>query len=146
MLSGFARWLRAAGYDTASQSPQDSDRVLVARAVAEDRVILTRDRQIAEHRAAAGRVLVLHGDSLDGWAAQAAGELGIDWLYRPFSRCLVCNVGVLPAPAHLHHRVPPGSGSPITWCPCCDRLYWPGSHVRRMSATLERWRSEEWQR
>jgi len=27
---------------------------------------------------------------------------------------------------------------PVMACPSCGRLYWPGSHVRRMSAKLAR--------
>jgi uncharacterized protein with PIN domain len=26
---------------------------------------------------------------------------------------------------------------PLQACPACGRLYWPGSHVRRMQARLE---------
>jgi uncharacterized protein with PIN domain len=28
---------------------------------------------------------------------------------------------------------------PFRACPRCGRLFWPGSHVRRMSERLERW-------
>lgn len=31
-------------------------------------------------------------------------------------------------------------GGPVRACPACGRLYWPGSHVRRMRAKLARWR------
>jgi uncharacterized protein len=36
-------------------------------------------------------------------------------------------------------RTRQGAG-PITLCPACGRVYWPGSHVRRMRAKLDRWR------
>ncbi|MGH6943501.1 MAG: Mut7-C RNAse domain-containing protein [Geminicoccaceae bacterium] len=26
-------------------------------------------------------------------------------------------------------------------CPVCRRVYWPGSHARRMKARLERWKA-----
>lgn len=32
-----------------------------------------------------------------------------------------------------------GAG-PVTACPDCGRIYWPGSHVRRMRARLDCWR------
>ncbi|MFC7553294.1 Mut7-C RNAse domain-containing protein [Pseudoroseomonas wenyumeiae] len=40
-------------------------------------------------------------------------------------------------------RIPPRARllpGPFRACPCCGRVYWPGSHVRRMEERLRRWR------
>ncbi|HXH73192.1 MAG TPA: Mut7-C RNAse domain-containing protein, partial [Mariprofundaceae bacterium] len=66
----------------------------------------------------------------------------IDWLHAPFSRCLVCNRPLVPAdPARLA-EVPPFSREQATVllsCSGCGRLFWDGSHVRRMRARLSDW-------
>lgn len=141
MLLRLARWLRAAGYDAAMGACGTNDADLVARAVMENRLLLTRDRKILERRAAAGRTLLLAGTGIEDWVAELTVRLNLDWQCRPFSRCLVCNTELVPAPPSLHHRVPPGAADPavVRHCPGCERLYWPGSHVRRMARQLEQW-------
>jgi uncharacterized protein with PIN domain len=142
MLTGIGRWLRAAGYDTAIAAGGASDDDLLARARAEDRVLLTCDRSLAG-RGAPGAVVLLSKEGLDHAAAELRERLQIDWLHAPFSRCLLDNAVLEEAtPAvlgGLPERTRQGVG-PITVCPDCGRVYWPGSHVRRMRARLGHWR------
>ena len=51
MLAGLARWLRVLDVDTAFEAGLE-DALLVDRAVAEQRMILTRDRRLLERRLA----------------------------------------------------------------------------------------------
>ncbi len=141
MLLRLGKWLRAAGYDTDMAATGIADRALLAQAKGEGRILLTRDRKISEMKGADGRVLLLHGNQLETWVLQLAGELRPDWLYRPFSRRLRCNSELLPGPARgafvpayvqeEHHAV--------YHCPRCSRSYWHGGHVQRMRCQLERW-------
>jgi uncharacterized protein with PIN domain len=143
MLLRLARWLRAAGYDTATAQDGRADRELMAQALREDRLILTCDRKLAEFRTAPGQVVVLPAGGVAAAARGATRQCGIDWLYRPFSRCLLCNVPVEPvsvADAWPADRVWRADFHPLTRCPACGRLYWQGGHVARMRARLERWR------
>ncbi len=48
MLGSLARWLRLMGYDTAYPEP-GPDRDLIDRARKEGRILLTRDKELAEH-------------------------------------------------------------------------------------------------
>lgn len=142
MLARLGRWLRAAGHDTAIAAPGCADADLLDLARAEDRVLLTCDRALAARAAAAGRGLAVAPGSLDAHAHALGAGLGVDWLYRPFSRCLLDNAPLAAAPAPAHERLPPKAralGGAITTCPACRRLYWPGSHVRRMRARLAAW-------
>lgn len=141
MLAGLAQWLRAAGYDTLRAERGEADRVLLARALAEDRLLLTRDRAILQHRTAGSQVVVLSGGALEAWAHEMRAEWGLDWLHAPFTRCLVCNTPLVPAPPHAGALVPEQSRrlGPLRWCPTCAKPYWPGGHVRRMLARLRRW-------
>ncbi len=140
MLAGLGRWLRAAGYDTAIADGGRSDRALLDRAVAEDRLLVTRDRQLTEFRGAEGRVLLLDEGDLGSLASQLTRCVGVDWHHRPFSRCLVCNTPLEDAGDERRAEMPEGArgtDGPLRRCPDCDRLYWTGSHVRRMRRRLE---------
>lgn len=141
MLTGLARWLRAAGYDTLAAPIGAADAHIVALAGAQRRLLLTRDRAILERRAATGIVLVLETGGLEGWAAELAARAGVDWRKAPFTRCLVCNTPLAPALAHQAIQVPEHSRhlGPVQWCATCRKPYWHGGHVRRMEARLARW-------
>jgi hypothetical protein len=142
MLLRLGRWLRAAGYDTAIAGGGSDDAALIARCRGEGRTLVTRDGHLAAR--AAGRVAVvrLAEDGLGHQARALKEALGIDWLLAPFTRCLVDNAPLDPAPPAATPQVPPRSqaaGGPLRRCPQCGRLYWPGGHVRRMQARLADW-------
>ena len=86
--------------------------------------------------------MALATEAPDQAAEELRSRLGLDWLAAPFSRCLLDNAQLRPAGARQAASVPEtaraGAG-PILACPECGRVYWPGSHVRRMRARLERW-------
>lgn len=142
MLKGLARWLRAAGYDTLIQDNGGSDRAMLQTAAREARLLVTRDRKLTEFRHAAGRVVLLESNSLEDCAQELSRRLALDWLYRPFTRCLVCNTVLVEAGEGARERVPrssrPHAGA-LHLCPVCGRVYWEGGHVRRMRARLAGW-------
>jgi uncharacterized protein len=142
MLLRLGRWLRAAGYDTAIAGGGPSDAELIARCTAEGRVLLTRDRHLAARADGVVDVVRLDADRVEAQARRLKEALGLDWLRAPFTRCLVDNASLDPAPAEAASRVPPVSraaGGPLLQCPECGRLYWPGGHVRRMRERLAAW-------
>ncbi len=141
MLVRLGRWLRAAGYDTLIQEG-GSDRAMLYAAVRENRLLVTRDRKLQEFRGAAGRVLLLESNTLRGCVEELSLRLQLDWLYRPFTRCLVCNAPLVEADASARERLPCGSRAHVrklSRCGGCGRLYWEGGHVRRMRARLAGW-------
>jgi uncharacterized protein with PIN domain len=147
MLRRLGRWLRAAGYDTLIAPDGTPDRELLAQARREHRLLLTRDLKLREHRHADDTVVVLDCNATEDCAREAAARLGIDWLHAPFTRCLQCNTPVVPATAEERLRVPAdsrGHHEPVLYCPECDQVFWPGSHVRRMRRVLERWAEGEY--
>jgi len=142
MLRGLGRWLRAAGYDTAIAHGGASDGDVLARAARESRVLLTRDRQLAER--ATTPVVLLPSGGLQAEAAVLSAALGIDWMHAPLTRCLVDNTPLGTAGAAQLARVPQRArelGGPVRGCPTCGRVYWPGSHVRRMLRRLADWQA-----
>lgn len=142
MLKGLGRWLRAAGYDTRIQDKGGSDGTMLQAARRERRFLLTRDRKLMEFRYAPGTVILLRGNALDECVVELSNRLQLDWLYRPFSRCLICNTELVKADGAAWERVPEESRAHakiVYCCVTCARIYWEGGHVRRMRAQLVDW-------
>jgi uncharacterized protein with PIN domain len=141
MLGGLARSLRALGYDTTWESPID-DALLVRRAVGENRILLTRDVGIGEEWWMDGLVLLASDDP----AEQLREVARLFALYdaAAFTRCSRCNAVLEPVSAddaESMDAVPPAvieAGLPLARCPACERLYWEGSHTRRMRDDFSR--------
>ncbi len=147
MLQRVGRWLRAAGYDVLIAKPGQTDRELIALARAEGRRLLTRDRGFTKYRDSRDCVVLIEANALRSILAELDIRLGIDWLKRPFSRCLACNTLLVEAPPGVRRRVPAASlrtGETLLYCPMCDKPYWRGSHVRRMRRLLEAFSRGEW--
>jgi len=143
MLAGFARWLRSAGLDTRAAPAGAEDAELLRQARREGRWFLSRDRKIAEHKAARDTLLLLEGQCADDWARQLGEAFDLDWTAHAFSRCVLCNAPLQALPASQRHRLPPERRheADVHWCPICRKPYWTGDHVRRMRRRLQRWAS-----
>jgi uncharacterized protein len=135
-LGALARRLRLLGLDVAwSNRAEDAD--LVARARAEDRVLLTQDRGLLMRRALADGALVRGGrtadqlaDVLDRFAPSLA----------PLSRCTACGGVTGPVPKEdVAADLEPGtrrSYDEFSRCRSCGRVYWRGAHARRIDALV----------
>jgi hypothetical protein len=121
--------------------PSLDDPGLVERAVAEGRVILTRDRRLTERRRARDHHLLIRSEVVDEQVRQVLAELGVrpdpDRLLR---RCPLCNTPLQPIAAdEARPRIPPWVAHTQTEfraCPDCGRIYWRGTHVDRMRKRL----------
>jgi uncharacterized protein with PIN domain len=139
MLVRLARLLRAAGHDAALAEGGAPDPALVAQAEAEARLLLTRDRDLAALAGARG--VRLRAEAADAQAEELSRAVPVDWSAAPFTRCVMDNALLREATPEEIARMPRAAqarGGPFRACPACGRLYWPGSHVKRMAAKLER--------
>lgn len=142
-LQRLGNWLRAAGYDSLIETDGRSDYELLKQALAEERLLITRDRKLSEYRRAPGTVILLECDKLEDCIAALSRQVPIDWLHDPFVRCLVCNTNlILAKPEHLLELPVRLRDSLDTayYCPSCRKVYWDGSHVSRMRTRLQDWR------
>src|SRR5690242_17506426 len=138
MLGRLARWLRVLGWD-ATFDPALSDRAHVELAAARDCVLLTRDRhllrELRPHRA-----IEIRSDVPLEQLRQVVEALALEPPAELFTRCLVCNTPLVDVPSSAYATlVPPASRGlpgPVRQCPTCERVYWPGSHARRMRRAL----------
>jgi uncharacterized protein len=149
MLGRLARWLRVLGYDTAYDIAI-ADPVLVRLAEEEQRILLTRDRHLLQELRPARAHEVRQDDPLQQ-LRELVLALALPSPRELFTRCLLDNA-VLQAmdEADALPLLPDGVrplATSVRRCPACQRLYWDGSHVRRMRAALERalpgWLHEE---
>jgi uncharacterized protein len=140
MLGRLARWLRAMGYDSLYPG-QIEDRALLRIAIAEARILMTRDRMLA--RLAGPHGCLIHSERLDAQIVEAVEQLSLviddtRWL----SRCLDCNTALDPiSKGRVADRVPEHVFTTQTefWhCPGCGKTFWPGSHSDRMLSRLRR--------
>ena len=92
-----AKWLRMMGYDTLFfNGSNDSD--MIAIALAEGRVILTRDTQIIKRRVVTSgqlNVILMQSDKPALQIRQVIDTLSLDCRFRPFAICLECNQPLL---------------------------------------------------
>ena len=142
MLARLARYLRAAGLDTTLAIESATDAETLREAIDEDRWLLTADRKITAYKAAKGRVIQLPFGSLDLQAAVLSGQFDIDWLSHAFTRCLIDNTPLQPATPEHAQQVPEDARQPkgeLLVCSACNRVYWRGSHYKRMLKKLESW-------
>jgi uncharacterized protein len=137
MLGRLARWLRILGYDVAYE-PSISDDNLIARALRENRIILTMDRELA-HRKSAKNVLLVRSDDYKEQLKHVIKQYKIDCeshkaelSSRIFSRCLLCNKRLDSIEKeNVKDKVPPyvyETHEEFDICPQCHRIYWSGTH------------------
>ena len=140
-----AKWLRMIGYDTLFfKDGSDSD--MVAAALAEKRVILTRDTQIMRRRVVTSGqlgVILIQSDKPELQVKQVMSTLGLDYQFAPFTICLECNQPLIErSKQQVKELVPPyvfQTQNQYMECPACHRIYWRGTHWQAMIRKLERY-------
>lgn len=145
MLQRLGRWLRAAGYDTKIASNSLKDCEIFDVAYKEHRLVITRDRHFKQMKDPQHLILFLQGNALEECVRELNEYLAINWLYQPFSRCLVCNTPLIALPNATLLTLAPLDiqqlHQDIRYCQSCHKLYWQGSHAQRMLKTLSQWQS-----
>jgi uncharacterized protein with PIN domain len=138
-----ARYLRMMGYDTLFYKGGD-DSGLVATALAENRVILTRDRGIMERRlVTTGRLkaILLETERPDEQICRVVRALKLESRHRPFSLCLEDNQPLEErSRQQVAGRVPQYVFKTQNYyreCPACRRIYWRGTHWQAMTRLLD---------
>ncbi|KPK09260.1 MAG: hypothetical protein AMJ64_00780 [Betaproteobacteria bacterium SG8_39] len=139
-LGKLARHLRLAGFDCLWSRDWDDD-ALVAAAVAESRIVLTRDKGVLRRRAVTHGRFVRATES-EAQLAEIVRAFGLRARLQPFSRCRECNVPLEDvAKDAIAAQLPDKVRARYTrfrHCPGCGRLYWEGTHFERLRTVLQR--------
>lgn len=130
MLWRLGRWLRLLGQDVASPK-EASDQELLARAIRENRILVTRDKRLAEDcRRSKAACILIRTSQIEEQLAEMA-KSGVPLQLDP-QRCTCCNSPL--------QRLQ--SQEKATWrCVNCKKVYWEGGHWRRMRERLQAVRS-----
>ena len=140
-LGKLTKWLRTLGYDTLFFDPIE-DGELVARALKEGRVVLSRDTHLSRFKFKLGENLLrIESDKpleqlkkvVDHFKLKPDKEL-------IFSRCSVCNEPLEKVEKEkIKDRLYPfvyETQENFVHCPKCDRIYWSATHVENITKKL----------
>src|SRR5207249_4800471 len=120
MVGRLARWLRILGFDVLYSNRYTDDEI-TRIALAENRIVLTRDRGI---KAPVGphSLIFIEQDGLDSQIVQVLQTVG-PCEFHPFSRCLECNDALAAVDKEVvFERVPPYvylTQEQFAECPSC---------------------------
>lgn len=138
-LGRLARGLRLLGFDTLFAN-DPGDRELARVSAEEGRILLSRDRALLR------RSRITHGLWIASvrpreQLAYVIDRLDLSGLFRPFTRCTVCNGDLALVPARgLEAELPPrvlAAFASFWRCGGCGRIYWEGSHYERLHRFVE---------
>ena len=142
-LGRLSRWLRLAGRDVVHQNPfPDPDLIRLARE--NSRVVLTMDSHLS--RLLRGeRCLRIRSYDVSEQFLEVFKAYPGDPLEKAFTRCSLCNAPFRSASAEeIEAQVPVGarkSRGDFHACSGCGKIFWEGTHYRRMRDRLESLRS-----
>ncbi len=132
MLGRLARWLRLYGYDTVYGIKDDNRIIEIAEK--EERIILTRDEELAKR---AKNAILIKSNKFEEQIRQLM-ELGFTFneLFPENARCPKCNGLIKEIPKEkIKDKVPPGvyeKYNKFYICTECGQIYWPGRQWEEM--------------
>ncbi|MGN6649334.1 Mut7-C RNAse domain-containing protein [Trinickia sp.] len=138
-LGGLAQLLRLAGFDTLYDN-HFPDAEIEAIATGQDRIVLTRDRELLKRRT------ITHGCYVRALKPQLQLREIVDRLdlagsVQPFRLCLSCNAPLRRIDkAQAVGRAPEGvleRHAQFVTCDICKRVFWEGSHWKRMRTLID---------
>jgi uncharacterized protein with PIN domain len=133
MLGKLAKRMRLLGLDVL-YDPELDDNDIIRLSMEQDRAILTRDTGLAA-RPLAGNHLYIKSEHVREQLDQVLAAFPEEQL--PFTRCSECNEPVIPVakedvedfvPRYVYEK-----NTEFLRCPKCGRIYWQGTHVKRMA-------------
>jgi uncharacterized protein with PIN domain len=139
-LGKLAKLLRMAGFDTTYRNNAD-DNELIHEMVEEQRVLLTRDRRLLMRKVVEFGFLVRSDDGVDQ-LEEVLLRFDLFDKRSPFSRCIHCN-GMLEDAnkTEILHKLEPLTRKyydQFARCTACGKVYWPGSHRKRLQPKLKK--------
>lgn len=138
-LGALARLMRLTGFDTVYSNTIDDDEI-ERLCVEQARIVLTRDRELLKRRT------ITHGCYVRALQPQRQlheifARLDLAGSARPFTLCLSCNAPLRAVDkAQVLDALPPVAREiydRFSTCDACRRVFWEGSHWRRLRAIVD---------
>lgn len=145
MLGKLAKWLRVLGFDARIKNFSGPGQV--SALISEGLTPVTRREKLRETK----DVVFIESDRPFDQLKEIISKLRLDKSsLRMFTRCTVCNAPLDPISKEETFGGVPDfvyeTATDFRKCPECSRVYWPGSHRKRMIEKLEsitEWKQSE---
>lgn len=138
MLGKLAKWLKILGFD-ALFFPVVEDEKLLDLALAERRMLLTRDTRLLE-KARFIQTLFIESEHWRDQVRQVLEAFNLRAMADPFSRCIDCNIRLKDLPKEkAKNLVTPfvyAQAEIFALCPECGRVFWKGTHHKDMERKI----------
>ena len=143
MLGTLTRYLRFMGYDTTStngmqEGDKKEDTILLAIAQKEDRLLLTRDAELAR-RGNTSALFVRSDDVME--QVQQLIDQHLVKRRLTMSRCSLCNTELREANTceieNTANAPKDWRNLSFFWCRHCEKLYWNGSHGKQLEQRVK---------
>jgi uncharacterized protein len=140
-LFPLCRALRMLGFDTLNRGNFSSSQALSS--AIEERRIWIRSRSEEFNLQYGIRYFVVSTMEVPGQLEELDRQFSLKAIAQPFVRCLKDNGLIREIPKiEVRNRAPEKimqSHVQFFECPVCRRIYWHGSHLKRMTQRLENW-------
>ncbi len=147
-LGALARYLRMLGFDTVYDESL-LDRQIAELSAREERIVLSRDRALLMHRVISHGIYVRNATPRRQ-LEQIVERLDLWRSFHPFTRCMICNSPLVTVDREqVLDRLPAEVATRqerFEACRGCGKVYWAGSHHRRMCVFIERLCRMQWTR
>jgi len=124
MLYDIVKWLRILGYDTEYKRYIKRDK---------SRIFISSNTQLKD-------VFLLEHDTLPNRLLKINKAFNIVQYTKPFSKCSICNEDLIIANENdikYLNKYIRNSFTEFKKCPKCGRIYWKGSHYKKMMKFLK---------
>lgn len=143
MLGRLANYLLLLGYDCEYRR-QFPDKQLLQLARKENRIIITRDAELAE-QCSESKICYLKTTELLEQLKIVKNKFSLEFtVERLFTRCTGCNQQLVELDREEieAEKIPPRTRSWLQRyfkCPACEKIYWRGTHYQQVKERLENW-------
>jgi uncharacterized protein with PIN domain len=114
------------------------DKDLIELSKAEDRILLTRDKELAAKKDL--NVVYVESDRLEAQMKQIIDQFDLEFSARAFSRCPECNnILTKHQKDEVIEKVPKGvlaNQKQFWYCKNCNQYFWQGTHFEKIKTKL----------
>lgn len=139
-LGKLAKYLRLLGFDTVYRNDLD-DNEIIEIASGEGRIILTRDKLLLKSERITHAYYVRATDKHDQ-LREVVLKFDLYSQFKSFTRCMTCNTELVPKKKQEIAQYAPEEILRIYdaffFCPACRKVFWKGSHFRRMETYIRK--------
>ncbi len=139
-LGKLAKRLRILGFDTIEYENAKTPELII-KALADDRIIVTRSKSVGEKLPKG--TIVLASTDIDEQVRVLCEKLNLKIAKeKMFTRCTLCNEELINVPKDkIEKLVPPRvyeAQEIFKKCPRCGKIYWQGSHLESINNLIDK--------